>query len=915
MKSTTVSFSFTSQLANLKNTLALWEDVISKTAKLSVALRTVIQCIASFFEAFQKVADSAYSSNCGLRELGSSMTRFCLRERGLESRLRTFNSQLLECLAAPLTDRLEEWRRTVIQLDRENNKEWRRARNELQRVTCEFDKLNKRFRRKGSVSAHPDSSDRSSATSDMMLPNATSTGDNVQLNFIKHDLELKQRTLAELERVNLRRAVVEERRRFAELITCLKPVLDSHAAIFSDAESIEECISAIGNHAFDPNDLPSDTEHAIDEAVAHVSSQIDAGDRKLSNVRTAMRFGKPPSGLEFQRATLLSGHSSQLSLQSALSTNSTGTSWNAIANAAAAFSLTGNRTTSPHNGSIDMSDQAKFCPQSPSNTSNSLSGTHHAGDSASLFEHADCASAEPTSPNTAAFSIPPLELESTFVPLNDSPKHNKPNSFLVASEDDDGEGATTEDTEDGETEDEERLGASDSAKHEEKARPILYPNQAIPAPVYTNLSELKRAAARRFGETDSPSTSIAISVTKEENGHCTFRPTTPITAPQPSSTANTQPPVQSESGHISSVADMIQVDGFISTPIISGTSTFKRRQSEYGRRNPVAPLSNGLPINATNGCIGNPSGYRPLAYNSVTPGLVRRGSQVCVDGSDGGSRSQTRPANPPRRSSSVSRELTHLRNPPAGAVMDPYAASYHYNASHPSTLSSDGLIDPGIQRVSSSLFTHSSGGQQQQQQRQQHARVVNHNSNTPDATNWSGNNSNRFSSRPNLVQIPPAVGAHLSQYGSVSVAGSSSPNNHYMTNGLFTRPGSNMSALNPPPLATVPAPTQSKTNQLMFGVKVLPNQAPPMGLAASSQYARLPQQHRSMLRQASCAPESLVPTEREAPSMGSPVPVRAASNMALHCGVSSQQSSRTVANNNGNTPISSKEETVTSFID
>ncbi|KER26791.1 hypothetical protein T265_13925, partial [Opisthorchis viverrini] len=810
--------------------------------------------IASFFEAFQKVADSAYSSNCGLRELGSSMTRFCLRERGLESRLRTFNSQLLECLAAPLTDRLEEWRRTVIQLDRENNKEWRRARNELQRVTCEFDKLNKRFRRKGSVSAHPDSSDRSSATTDMMLPNTTSTGDNVQLNFIKHDLELKQRTLAELERVNLRRAVVEERRRFAELITCLKPVLDSHAAIFSDAESIEECISAIGNHAFDPNDLPSDTEHAIDEAVAHVSSQIDAGDRKLSNVRTAMRFGKPPSGLEFQRANLLSGHSSQLSLQSALSTHSTGTSWNAIANAAAAISLAGNRMTSPHNGSIDMSDQAKFCPQSPSNTSNSLSGTHHAGDSASLFEHVDCASAEPASPNTAASSIPPLELESTFVPLNDSPKHNKPNSFLVASEDDDGEGATTEDTEDGETEDEERLNASDSATHE---------------------------------------------------------------APQPSSTANTQPPVQSESGHVSSAADMIQVDGFISTPIISGTSTFKRRQSEYGRRNPAAPLSNGLPVTATNGCTGNPSGYRPLAYNSVTPGLVRRGSQLCVDGSDGGSRSQTRPANPPRRSSSVSRELTHLRNPPAGAVMDPYAASYHYNASHPSTLSSDGLIDPGIQRVSSSLFTHSTGGHQQQhQQRQQHAHLVNHNNNALDATNWSGNNSNRFSSRPNLVQIPPAVGAHLSQYGSVSAAASSSPNNQYVTNGLFSRPTcSNMPALSPPPLATVPAPTQSKTNQLMFGVKVLPNQAPPMGLAASSQYARLPQQHRSMMRQASCAPESLVPTEREAPSMGSPVPVRAASNMALHRGVSSQQPSRTTANNSSNTPMSSKEETVTSFID
>lgn len=54
------------------------------------------------------------------------------------------------------------------------------------------------------------------------------SGDNMHLNFVQHDLILKQQTLAELERVSLRRAVVEERRRFAELLTCLKPVLVSY---------------------------------------------------------------------------------------------------------------------------------------------------------------------------------------------------------------------------------------------------------------------------------------------------------------------------------------------------------------------------------------------------------------------------------------------------------------------------------------------------------------------------------------------------------------------------------------------------------------------------------------------------------------------------------------------------------------
>ncbi|CAH8293891.1 unnamed protein product, partial [Schistosoma turkestanicum] len=142
------SLNFNSQLAGLKNSLGLWEDMINKTSKLSASLKTVIQCIGGFLEAFQKIADCAYGSNCGLKDLGSSMTRFCLRERGLESRLRTFNSQLTECLTAPLIDRLEEWKRSVAQLDRENGKEWRRAKSELQRATCELEKLSKRSRRK-----------------------------------------------------------------------------------------------------------------------------------------------------------------------------------------------------------------------------------------------------------------------------------------------------------------------------------------------------------------------------------------------------------------------------------------------------------------------------------------------------------------------------------------------------------------------------------------------------------------------------------------------------------------------------------------------------------------------------------------------------------------------------------------------
>ncbi|CAL8090459.1 unnamed protein product [Calicophoron daubneyi] len=826
------SFNFTSQLANLKNTLSYWEDIVSKTTKLNAALRTVIQCIAGFLEAFQRIADSAYSSNCGLGDLGSCMTRFCLRERGLESRLRTFNSQLVDCLAAPLSDRLEEWRRTVAQLERENNKEWRRARNELQRATCEFDKLNKRFRRKGSVSVRSDSTNGLSNES----AGPRKSGENVQLNFIQHDLALKQQTLAELERVSLRRAVVEERRRYAELITCLKPVLDSQLAVFNDSGSINDSISAIIRNNYDPNDLPNDTEQAIENAVEQVSARITS-DRKLSDVRSAMRFGKNQSStgfdvMNYSRSTL-SGHPSELSLQSAISTSTA--QWSTLTSSAASNNM-GDNHSSVSNGGYHMDEKGALensRPFSPSIKSAITPMNPSGGDALSLFDNGEQL---PRPPDTVSLGPGQSSISGNGTlrggvlagvylghlnPDLEEPLDTKANNVNSSTpktgdeddEDDDeggGEGATTEDTEDGETEDEEKAAAQ---KANGKSHPILYPNQAIPAPVYTNLNELKRAAARKFSSVDSndaadfqPSNlsspsglqddtedgslpnSTSQPLTMERNPPCGLPPdafqSQRATLPRP------------QIGQVTATVNPMYAplpganDGLISTCINSGTSTFRRRQSEYGKRAPS--LYSGS--------------TRTLNYSSMTPALVRRGSQACPDGFG---RSLSRPAHPPRRSSSVSREPNHAR-----VSNDLYAMHYPMFNGRPNG------IDPGIQRVSSSIFTHSDL-----------------NRNSPNVADlWSGNRP----SRPNLIQLPPGV---------------MQPPSSTCSNGVNGNRSDRTLPLTPPPLATVTAPSYSKNNQLLFGIKVLPNQSPPTVLASATPGAgqsRLPQ--RNFVRQMSCEP-------------------------------------------------------------
>ena len=54
-----------------------------------------LQCMAGFLESFQKIADIAETNNAGLRPFGIALRRYCLRQRCVESRLRSFNRYVI----------------------------------------------------------------------------------------------------------------------------------------------------------------------------------------------------------------------------------------------------------------------------------------------------------------------------------------------------------------------------------------------------------------------------------------------------------------------------------------------------------------------------------------------------------------------------------------------------------------------------------------------------------------------------------------------------------------------------------------------------------------------------------------------------------------------------------------------------
>ena len=56
------------------------------------------------------------------RDIGSALTRMCMRHRSIETKLRQFTNALLESLINPLQERIEDWKKSANQLDKDHAK-------------------------------------------------------------------------------------------------------------------------------------------------------------------------------------------------------------------------------------------------------------------------------------------------------------------------------------------------------------------------------------------------------------------------------------------------------------------------------------------------------------------------------------------------------------------------------------------------------------------------------------------------------------------------------------------------------------------------------------------------------------------------------------------------------------------------
>nr|XP_057909467.1 protein MTSS 1-like isoform X7 [Doryrhamphus excisus] len=229
---------FQTLIGDMKSSYPVWEDFIAKAGKLQSQLRASVLALAAFLDAFQKVADLATNSRGGTRDIGSALTRMCMRHRSIEAKFKQFSMTFLEALINPLQDQMEEWKRGVNTLDKDHAKEYKRARQEIKKKSSDTLKLQKKAKKgRGDI-----------------LP---------QLDSAMQDVSDKYILLEDIEKHALRKALIEERQRFCCFVAMLRPVVDEEISMLGEVTHLQAISEDLKSLTSDPHKLPPASEQVI----------------------------------------------------------------------------------------------------------------------------------------------------------------------------------------------------------------------------------------------------------------------------------------------------------------------------------------------------------------------------------------------------------------------------------------------------------------------------------------------------------------------------------------------------------------------------------------------------------------------------------------------------------------------------
>ncbi|KAL4234255.1 Metastasis suppressor protein 1 [Mactra antiquata] len=270
---------FMTIISELRSSPPIWEDFISKATKLHTSLRSTLTAISAFLDAFQKIADSATSSRGATKEIGSALTRLCMRHKSIENKLKKVNGTLIDKLVNPLQECSEEWKKTVVQLDKEHAKEYKKAKQDIKKCAADTVRLQKKVKK---------------GKQDMQS----------KLDNAMQEVNDKYILLEEQEKNAVRTVMIEERSRYCHFVTCLKPFVDEEVGLLTEVTHLQEVMDLLCMQVDNPHKLPASSEQVIND--------LSSGDTG------SFKFQTPPSS----PSSLGSRKSSMCSINSIASSSS-----------------------------------------------------------------------------------------------------------------------------------------------------------------------------------------------------------------------------------------------------------------------------------------------------------------------------------------------------------------------------------------------------------------------------------------------------------------------------------------------------------------------------------------------------------------------------------------------------------------
>uniref|UniRef100_A0A4W5PCH9 MTSS I-BAR domain containing 1 n=1 Tax=Hucho hucho TaxID=62062 RepID=A0A4W5PCH9_9TELE len=223
---------------DMKASYPAWEDFVTKGAKLQSQLRATIVVTSSFLDAFQKVADMATGTRGATKEIGSALTRMCMRHRSIESKLKLFTMALTDTLINPLELKIEEWKKVASQLDKDHAKEYKKARADIKKKSSDTIKLQKKVK-KGKDEVRG------------------------QLDSALQEVNVSYAVLEETEKRAVCRALIEERGRYCAFVSMLKPVLDHEISMLGEVTHLQTILEDLSSLTAEPSKLPPASEQVI----------------------------------------------------------------------------------------------------------------------------------------------------------------------------------------------------------------------------------------------------------------------------------------------------------------------------------------------------------------------------------------------------------------------------------------------------------------------------------------------------------------------------------------------------------------------------------------------------------------------------------------------------------------------------